>query len=901
MAHASHTDDGDYDEAAGMMDPLGEMDLEDEQLLANMGHHPLLERVQAQLKAQLASRKDRVEEELREHSEEASQLAARREQLGVELYGVQQRLAKLQVSLEESSASTEAVAHVRSRAEADLATFRDGYAKRREQVAGQEARLEDLRSELDGVTDALREARRFAEEEKGKVAVERRATYKAESEVIAAEKRKADQDETIDDLSERVKRLGEQLAVLEAQVAAQRRDAAAAEETLREASGESEEIEAEKRQLMSQWRSLLVELGRRDRALEECGGVLRGQEELMLSLSAEETNTGRAISKAQDVAAGLAEIREREEGVVRFCETTELAIHRQHEALQQRHDMLRASLESADAEDGRLRTACERLQKQVTDLEREIGIAQKRRQAAEGGREADESAQVTARKAAKNLAKGTREVLELIHRKELERAEMENQLARARVESIEASAEVEALRDELSQVEADLKEKEGLVAKYEVEVRQRHDAIEKKSAVVDRLNRKFEAATKDLPEEEHTGPLQATVHNATKRIGETRTEVDALQRRWLAEQTALVEASSDADDKGAQLRELQSQRVLMEQKRLRLERAVQGQRAETAELTASMSRMRDDMERISSLIAKNDGLRRKLADATFAAETDFVVGLREAEEASVTAEAEVARLKEAKAALLEDVLEAERQGTMLEKKLQLEREMQEALDPTVGESEVQAMQREIHRMRMRQEALKRDQERLVKDLERAVRMREDISVRFRARKAGKDPKAGAMTKAGATKRAVVLRRQVKERRAATARLERALEDATAEREGKEEEAARAEEEVAELEEEVEAVQAGVNAAVYDKQKAVEAKATLEDVLAGLRAEERRAETRAATAAADDGDDDEGAAAAVTDAQQERAAIRQAVREVQAELPELAEVLERVHRLTSILD
>lgn len=894
----------DFDEGA---DPLGSMDLEDEQLLANLGHHPLLERVQAQLLEQLAKRQDRVEEELREQKEDETQLAARREELGVELYGVQQRLAKLQMTLEESTASAEAVAHVRTRAEADLATFREGYAKRREQVAAQEARMEELRSELDGVTDALREARKFAEEQKGQVAVARRETYKAEAEVTGAEKRKAEQDDGIDDLSERVKRLGEKLAVLEAQVGSQRRDAAAAEETLREAAGEAEEIEAEKRQLLGQWRSLLVELGRRDRALEECAKVLREQEQHTLSLGAEENNTARAISKAQDAAAALAEVREREEGVIRFCETSRASLLRQQEALMHRQEMLKASLESADAEDGRLRTSCDALRKQVSDLERDIGLAQKRRQAAESGREADESAQVTARKAARNLAKGTRQLLDLIHKKELDKAETENQLARARVEGIEAATEVDSLRETLSRVEADLRDKEALVAKYELEIRQRHDAIEKKSSVVDRLNRKFDAATRNLPEEEHTGPLQATAHNLAKKIAETRAQVDTLQRRWLGDQSALVEASADAEDKAAQLRELQAQRVLMDQKRLRLERAVAAQRADTADLKASMARMRDDMERISGLIAKNDGLRKRLEESTFAAETDFVEGLKEAESASVAAEADVGRLKEAKARLLEDVLEAERQGAMLEKKLKLEREMQEALDPSVGESEVQAMQREIHRMRLRLDALKRDQERLVKDLQRAVQMREDISVRFRSRMTGKDPKAGGLTKAGAGKRAVVLRKQVKERRAATARLAGALEGARAELDRQEARVAEEEAAIAALEDEVEGVQAGVNAAVYDKQKGVETLATLEDVHEGLLGEAQHAAAvleaagSAAAAGLRDEEADAAAAEAMEAAAEHREAIREAVREVQADLPELAEVLERVHALTSLLD
>ena len=45
--------------------------------------------------------------------------------------------------------------------------------------------------------------------------------------------------------------------------------------------------------------------------------------------------------------------------------------------------------------------------------------------------------------------------------------------------------------------------------------------------------------------------------------------------------------------------------------------------------------------------------------------------------------------------LLLDTVEAQKQTTLLEKKISLERETQAALDPEVGAAEVRAMQREI--------------------------------------------------------------------------------------------------------------------------------------------------------------------------------------------------------------
>ena len=53
-----------------------------------------------------------------------------------------------------------------------------------------------------------------------------------------------------------------------------------------------------------------------------------------------------------------------------------------------------------------------------------------------------------------------------------------------------------------------------------------------------------------------------------------------------------------------------------------------------------------------------------------------------------------------------EIVEAERQILLWERKITLEKEMQEALDPTIGQTEIVAMRMEIHRMELRLNVLK---------------------------------------------------------------------------------------------------------------------------------------------------------------------------------------------------
>jgi hypothetical protein len=208
-----------------------------------------------------------------------------------------------------------------------------------------------------------------------------------------------------------------------------------------------------------------------------------------------------------------------------------------------------------------------------------------------------------------------------------------------------------------------------------------------------------------------------------------------------------------------QAHDMKSQQTLNSQKQLRLEASIAQQQTEVrkvvpyleddkdgcsavtvvgwqiAGLRKAVSAMHGDVVRLNALIAQNETMSKKLAEANFSMEKEFVVELKELESESVQMEARVAALKEEKAKLLEDILEAERQVLLWEKKIQLEKETQAALDPSVGMAEAAEMEREIHRMKLRAEALKRTQEKLLKDMELAIDKREMISIKVKAKSA----------------------------------------------------------------------------------------------------------------------------------------------------------------------
>lgn len=87
----------------------------------------------------------------------------------------------------------------------------------------------------------------------------------------------------------------------------------------------------------------------------------------------------------------------------------------------------------------------------------------------------------------------------------------------------------------------------------------------------------------------------------------------------------------------------------------------------------------------------------------------------------------------------------ERQASLWEKKIQLEKETKEALDPTVGQQEMKNMEREIRRMTLRFDGLVKEQDRLSQEMVRAVLKRSDISNKYGGKSLHADNKSNKLS------------------------------------------------------------------------------------------------------------------------------------------------------------
>ena len=98
-----------------------------------------------------------------------------------------------------------------------------------------------------------------------------------------------------------------------------------------------------------------------------------------------------------------------------------------------------------------------------------------------------------------------------------------------------------------------------------------------------------------------------------------------------------------------------------------------------------MNHANQDMTRLNSLISSNTELAVSLEEKHFHLEHAVMAELKDQEATAKQLEGSIEECTARKKQLLSEVLETERQIMLWERKLQLDREMQQLLDPSVGQ------------------------------------------------------------------------------------------------------------------------------------------------------------------------------------------------------------------------
>jgi chromosome segregation ATPase len=235
--------------------------------------------------------------------------------------------------------------------------------------------------------------------------------------------------------------------------------------------------------------------------------------------------------------------------------------------------------------------------------------------------------QKTLEKGTASTSQGASKLTVTIREKEMQLAQLQNELARVKVDYQNTVAQNTRMRDTLAELLNGLKEKDQLVERYDLEIRRRNDEIERKQSEVDRLNKKYDQLVSNL-KDENMGPLEATIHNLTNEISAKARACSELQYYWLRSQTELVNLNKEIEKQAEVIQDMERQVTVLSQKQLRIQGSFEVNDKDIRELEGSIRNLQLDMERLNVLISKNNKLQSMLAEGNLGLENEFYSQLK---------------------------------------------------------------------------------------------------------------------------------------------------------------------------------------------------------------------------------------------------------------------------------
>ncbi|EGR29882.1 hypothetical protein IMG5_146550 [Ichthyophthirius multifiliis] len=552
---------------------------------------------------------------------------------------------------------------------------------------------------------------------------------RAEENVVSLEQQKKSQDLLINQMNEEIKRLTELKTILTAQLISQKEETEQARQILKEAHLEMQKIIASKKNLLERWQKSLMTMQRMDNALQAIKEALKGQQELNLQIGTELNGVNSEIRKQNDTQEVLQGKKKKLDYERTYLERKQYELHEERSKLEAQINLLTQSLHQTETETSKAEIDTNSIEEQMDLIETNIMKLHTEIKKLYEDLIHQKSEHTTIEKTATNLNKQANQIAIDIEDKAVELENICNEIARVKIDQLNTQSQIEVLEQKKKEVIKEREEKEITVATYEVQIRQGHDLNEKKQHEVGRLNREHDKLSSNQSDSSR-GPLEAKRNNLKRLADEKAYENEQMQREWIKKQTFLVMQNNRYNKLEEEVSQLKTKQTIMEQKKMRLNQNYRSYEKEIRDIQNALKNLRNDMNKLNDALHRNKEKQAKLDNQNFNINSEFEQKLKEFEKESVKLEVEIDNLKEEKAELLAEIVECERQILLWERKIQLEKEMQDALDPTVGQTEIQELKKEIHRMELRLDEFRKKQETIIAEMERTVYKRETIQLKY---------------------------------------------------------------------------------------------------------------------------------------------------------------------------
>uniref|UniRef100_A0A8D1WEU3 Coiled-coil domain containing 40 n=1 Tax=Sus scrofa TaxID=9823 RepID=A0A8D1WEU3_PIG len=620
--------------------------------------HPLMIRFQAALKNYLNRQIENVKLELQELGVATKQSRVQRQELGVDLYGVQQHLARLQMQLEKNHDRHSIAACARRQKEEELQSVRLLYARTCETANEERKKLAALQTEMETLALHLFYMQNMDQDVRDDILIMKHVVKKSEAERSRAELEKQQQDLHVDQLTTRANQLEEQTALFEAQYHAQVEDTRMLRKAVNEACMEIDTINVEKKRILQQWATSLVGMKHRDEAHRTIQEALSECQHQAKSMDGELEAYKKSIVKEEEKNEKLASILNRAETEASLMQKLTAQCLAKEEALQNEFSTYRLTL--LDTEDalgkaqmeyaatmGELQTLHQTIQHEL-ELRRkmEASIVEKLQE------------HMTSNKMTKYfhqlILKLQKEKTNLV----THLSKIDGDIAQATLDMTNTSCRLDRHQKTLAELDEEVKKVNDLIANSENEISRRTILIERRQGLINFSNKQLEQMVSELGGEE-VGPLELEIKRLTKLTEELSASVTRAQVTWLRLQQEMVRATQEREEQLASLDMSKKEMHILEQKKIRTENKIDQEKKEQKEIQRHMRNLDSDLKKLNVLMNRSRCSSEDLQQENLATENEFLRALKASERETIELQEKLNQLSEEKAAVLNSLVEAE--------------------------------------------------------------------------------------------------------------------------------------------------------------------------------------------------------------------------------------------------
>ncbi|KAL8431120.1 hypothetical protein Efla_004641 [Eimeria flavescens] len=755
--------------------------------------HPLLRGAQEALRQQLKRQLEAVNQQLRESNAKAREVDTEHSELGQQLYEAQNRLRGFQLQIKNLSAEEEEARKKRTASEDEMQKATEQLRAEETAVTATREKLIKSRGDYNELKYALQRAEAHTAKLEDAIKLKRRQLYKDSESLRKQELQKMRQDFFLDRLHGQLQELLEEKDILLAQLKAQEADLELSRNAIQECQGEIEDVVSGKQQLLVQLNTCMQGLEIRSRAEFTIKEAIQAEEAKADSAHSDVRDLERTTQELQEanetLTLKLNSTRCQLNGVRTQIGKVEDTQSRMREQL----GVLTASLTQAENDAKKTEALAAKLSHQrevvirdIQDYTQACGSLTDQIFEALANQASVTRAGAVHHKASffekrDNLmraitavlaipthsfafeafkgqkkihfvfvrAQKTKSLLQECENREAELVKVDFEKAQLLVESVGVRAAIASTDEDIAALEAEVKEKEKL---SDQERHTQHLQAACPGPLVELnccfklSNAALEAyglrepchwalreydAKRSAPGEGSSSTLDVMIRSFKNQLAETANKITELQQSWIKKQTELIKLQAKIGEKREELAAKKDELLVRKQRNLRIIGEVDSTKRDIKTLNAELKELQHLIDRMGrQLVAfKEEQAKFESEAAAIQGETELQLAEKEKRKQELLANLE--KTQKERDAVLEELVDLERQVMLWERKIVLEKEMQSAIDPSVGQAshiELTTMKKEIHRMELQEMQLKKTQEHLLHQLNQMLTKRDMIRV-----------------------------------------------------------------------------------------------------------------------------------------------------------------------------